>query len=220
MAAATEEMTGSVNEISRQVQELSKIAAEAVRAGGEDRRPHHPAVAKPPRRIGDVINLITAIAEQTNLLALNATIEAARAGEAGKGFAVVAQEVKALAVADRQGDRRDRHPDRRHPERHPGTRSPRSRRSAARSRRISEIAATIAAAVEQQGSATEEIARNVQQAAQGTAQVATNITDVNRGATETGSASAQVLSSAQSLSSESNHLKLEVEKFLTTVRAA
>ena len=60
----------------------------------------------------------------------------------------------------------------------------------------------------------------MQQAAQGTAQVATNITDVNRGASETGSASAQVLSSAQSLSSESNHLKVEVEKFLTTVRAA
>ena len=65
-------------------------------------------------RIGDVVKLITAIAEQTNLLALNATIEAARAGEAGKGFAVVAQEVKALAGADRQGDRRDRQPDRRH----------------------------------------------------------------------------------------------------------
>ena len=58
------------------------------------------------------------------------------------------------------------------------------------------------------------------QAASGTSQVATNITDVNRGANETGSASAQVLASAQSLSSESNHLKLEVEKFLVTVRAA
>jgi methyl-accepting chemotaxis protein len=86
--------------------------------------------------------------------------------------------------------------------------------------RISEIASTIAAAVEEQGAATQEIARNVQQAAQGTAQVATNITDVNRGANETGTASAQVLSSAQSLSTESGHLKIEVEKFLATVRAA
>jgi methyl-accepting chemotaxis protein len=68
--------------------------------------------------------------------------------------------------------------------------------------------------------ATREISRNVEQAAQGTSQVATNIVDVNNGARETGSASAQVLSSAQSLSGESNRLKLEVGKFLDTVRAA
>jgi methyl-accepting chemotaxis protein len=85
---------------------------------------------------------------------------------------------------------------------------------------MSEIAATIAAAVEEQGAATQEIARNVQHAAQGTTQVATHIVDVSRGASETGSASSQVLSSAQSLAGESNHLKLEVAKFLATVRAA
>ena len=163
--------------------------------------------------------LITAIAEQTNLLALNATIEAARAGEAGKGFAVVAQEVKALAgqtakatdeigtqIAGMQMATRD---------------------SVAAIKeiggtigRISEIAATIAAAVEEQGAATQEIARNVQQAAKGTCEVAANITDVNRGAGETGSASTQVLRSAQSLSGESSHLKIEVQKFLETVRTA
>jgi methyl-accepting chemotaxis protein len=85
--------------------------------------------------------------------------------------------------------------------------------------RISEIAATITTS-EQQGGATQEIARNVEQAAQGTSEVATNIVDVNKGARETGSASAKVLSSAQSLSGESNRLKLEVAKFLNTVRAA
>jgi methyl-accepting chemotaxis protein len=73
---------------------------------------------------------------------------------------------------------------------------------------------TIAAAVEEQGAATKEIARNVQQAATGSSQVAANITDVNRGAGETGSASAEVLGSAQSLARESNQLKIEVEKFL------
>jgi methyl-accepting chemotaxis protein len=86
--------------------------------------------------------------------------------------------------------------------------------------RISEIAATIAAVVEEQGAATAEIARNVGEAAKGTTQVATNIVDVNRGASETGSAATQVLSSAQSLASESAHLKVEVGKFLQTVRAA
>jgi methyl-accepting chemotaxis protein len=74
--------------------------------------------------------------------------------------------------------------------------------------------------VEEQGAATQEIARNVQRAAQGTHQVSANITDVQRGAGETGSASAQVLSAAQSLSADSSRLKLEVGKFLDTVRAA
>jgi methyl-accepting chemotaxis protein len=74
--------------------------------------------------------------------------------------------------------------------------------------------------VEEQGAATQEISRNVQQAAQGTMQVSSNITDVQRGASETGSASAQVLSAAQMLSGDSNRLKTEVENFLATVRAA
>ena len=86
--------------------------------------------------------------------------------------------------------------------------------------RISEIAGSVAAAVEEQGAATQEISNNIQQAARGTAEVATNITDVNRGAGETGSASSQVLASAQSLSQESNMLKDVVAKFLDTVRAA
>lgn len=74
--------------------------------------------------------------------------------------------------------------------------------------------------MEEQGATTQEIARNVQEAARGTTEVATTITEVDRGAGETGSASAQVLASAQSLSGESNRLKLEVDKFLSTVRAA
>ena len=78
----------------------------------------------------------------------------------------------------------------------------------------------VAAAVEEQGAATQEIARNVGAAARGTVEVATNITEVSRGAGDTGFASAGVLSSAQSLSRESSRLKVEVEKFLQTVRAA
>jgi methyl-accepting chemotaxis protein len=86
--------------------------------------------------------------------------------------------------------------------------------------RLSEISAAVAAAVEEQGAATQEISRNVQQAAQGTQDVSSNITNVQRGASETGSASSQVLSSAQSLSIESNRLKTEVDRFLATIRAA
>ena len=74
--------------------------------------------------------------------------------------------------------------------------------------------------MEQQGAATQEISRNVQQAALGTQEVSSHIVDVQRGASETGSASSQVLSAAQSLSRDSNRLKLEVGKFLDSVRVA
>jgi methyl-accepting chemotaxis protein len=218
VAAASEEMTSSVQEIGRQVNESSKIAGEAV-SQAEKTDARIGQLSEAASRIGDVVKLITAIAEQTNLLALNATIEAARAGEAGKGFAVVAQEVKALAsqtakatdeiagqITGMQAETRES--------------VLAIKEISGTVRRISDIATTIAAAVEEQGAATGEISRNALLAAQGTAQVAVNITDVNRGASETGTASARVLASAQSLAGESGRLKREVEKFLNTVRAA
>jgi methyl-accepting chemotaxis protein len=218
VATATEEMTTSIGEIGRQVQESSRIAGDAVtQAEKTDARIN--ALAEAAGRIGDVVKLITAIAEQTNLLALNATIEAARAGVAGKGFAVVAQEVKALATQTAKAtDEIGAHIR--------GMQTATQESVAAIKEiggtigRISAIAATIAAAVEQQGAATQEISRNVQQAAHGTSQVASNITEVNRGANETGSASAQVLGSAKSLANESSRLKQEMTRFLDTVRAA
>ncbi|HEY0235596.1 MAG TPA: methyl-accepting chemotaxis protein, partial [Afipia sp.] len=85
---------------------------------------------------------------------------------------------------------------------------------------MSEISAAIAAAVEEQGAATQEIARNVRQASELSAQVAVNIDDVNRGNSETGAASAQVFAAAQSLSKESSHLELEVQKFIAAIRVA
>ena len=218
VASATEEMSASVSEIARQVQELSDIAKQAVQqAEKTDARINE--LSQAAGRIGDVVDLISAVAQQTNLLALNATIEAARAGEAGKGFAVVAQEVKALAAQTAKATEEI-------------STQIASMQTATQDsvvaikdisgtiNRISEIASTIAAAVEEQGAATQEISRNVQEAATGTTQVAGNMTEVNRGAAETGTASAHVLSSAQSLSGESGRLKVEVEKFLATVRAA
>src|SRR4030081_413839 len=184
VASATEEMAGSINEIGRQVADSNRIANEAVdQAQKTDARIAELSLAA--SRIGDVTKLITTIAEQTNLLALNATIEAARAGDAGGGFAVVAQEVKALAaqtakatseiatqIAGMQAATQDS--------------VLAIKEISGTIGRGSEIAAAIAAAIEEQGAATQEIARNVQQAALGTTQVATNIADVNRGAGDTG----------------------------------
>jgi methyl-accepting chemotaxis protein len=86
--------------------------------------------------------------------------------------------------------------------------------------RIAAIAATIAAAVAEQGTATHDISQNAVRAAEGTARIVSDIGEANRGAGKTGSASARVLASARSLASESNHLKVEVDRFLATVRAA
>jgi methyl-accepting chemotaxis protein len=218
VASATEELTASVNEISQQVQESARMANEAV---GQARKTNERVgeLSKADARIGDVVELINTIAGQTNLLALNATIEAARAGEAGRGFAVVASEVKALAeqTAKATGEIGQQIS---------GIQAATQesvnniKEISGTIERLSEISSTIAAAVEEQGAATQEISRNVQQVAHGTIQVSSNITDVQRGASETGSASSQVLSAAQSLSGDSNRLKLEVGKFLSSVRAA
>jgi methyl-accepting chemotaxis protein len=218
VASATERMAGSVDEISRQVQESRKIASEAVsQAEQTDARIHRLLVSA--TSIGDVVKLITSVADQTNLLALHATIEAARAGPAGRGFAVVASEVKALAA---QTAKATEEIARQINEMQTATEESVAsvRQIGATIGRISQISTTIASAVQQQGAATEEISRNVHHAAQGATEVASKITEVNRGAGETGSASDQVLVSAQSLSRESNRLKTEVGKFLTAVRVA
>ena len=218
VAAATEELSSSITEISRQVQESARMANEAV---GQARvtNARVSELSQAASRIGDVVELINTIAGQTNLLALNATIEAARAGEAGRGFAVVASEVKALAeqTAKATGEIGQQIT---------GIQAATEdsvgaiKEISGSIEQLAGIASTIAAAIEEQGAATQEISRNVQQAAQGTEQVSANIVEVQQNATETGTASSQVLSSAQLLSGDSNRLKLEVSRFLSTVRAA
>jgi methyl-accepting chemotaxis protein len=218
VSIATEQLIASVGEISRQVQESTRIAREAV-AQAEATDGRIAELTRAAGRIGDVVKLITDIAEQTNLLALNATIEAARAGTAGKGFAVVAQEVKALAAQTSKATNEI------------GMQIAGVQAATQHSvgsikeiggtiTRIAEIANAITSAVELQAQTTREIADNVAAATGSAAHVAANLGEVNHSASGITSASAQILTSAKSLSREGNRLTAEMESLLTAVRAA
>ena len=216
VATATEELATSIQEISRQVSQSTTIASSAV---DEARRTNTlvQGLSTAAQRIGEVVKLINDIASQTNLLALNATIEAARAGDAGKGFAVVAGEVKNLANQTAKA-----------------TDEISSQITAVQNAtkdavtaiqglgntigKMSEISSAIAAAVEEQGAATQEIARNVQQAAEGTSQVTSSIAMVTQAAGESGQAAREVLTAAGELSRQSERLSAQVNGFLTEVR--
>ena len=218
VASATEELSASVDEIGRRVKESSQIAGAAVRQA-EQTDGRIGKLSRAAQEIGDVVKLITAIAEQTNLLALNATIEAARAGDAGRGVAVVASEGNSLASQTaRATDEISNHI--------MGMQGATQESVAAIKEiggtigKISDIANTIANAVEQQSAATQEIARSVQNVAQGTQEAAASVMQVNRGATETGAASEEVLNSARTLSSESTRLREELDRFMANIRAA
>ena len=217
-ATASNELSQSIVEISRRVQDSNGIAADAVKqADATDQRMAELTAAGD--RIGDVVKLITSIAEQTNLLALNATIEAARAGDAGRGFAVVAQEVKNLAGQTAKAtDEISAHIV--NMQRATGESVDAIKAIGQTIELISEITTSISSAVEEQGTATQNIAQGVQAAAGGTLEVAENIERVARGAGETETTSGQMLRSAHALSEVSIHLRDEVEKFLDSVRAA
>ena len=217
-ATASDELSQSITEISRRVQDSNSVATDAVKqANATDQRMAELTAAGD--RIGDVVKLITSIAEQTNLLALNATIEAARAGDAGRGFAVVAQEVKTLAGQTAKAtDVISSHIV--NMQRATGESVEAIKAIGQTIERISEITASISAAVEEQGTATQNIAHGVQAAAGGTLEVAENIERVARDAGATEATSGQILQSAKALSDVSIHLRDAVEEFLDSVRAA
>ncbi|ASG22681.1 methyl-accepting chemotaxis protein [Nitrospirillum viridazoti] len=218
VATASEELSSSIGEISRQVENSAVVAREAV-VQVDATRGTVDGLADVANRIGAVVQLISDIAGQTNLLALNATIEAARAGEAGKGFAVVASEVKALAAQTAKATDEIAA--------HVGAIQGASGQAVtaigdigATIRRIDEIASIIAAAVQEQGAATQAIVSNVGETARATEEITENIYGVNERAGKTARKSAEVEASSTELTSEAQVLRTQVDAFLAQLRAA
>ncbi|MBI0539376.1 chemotaxis protein, partial [Roseomonas sp. KE2513] len=176
-------------------------------------------LAENAKRIGDVVRLIGDIAGRTSLLALNATIEAARAGDAGRGFAVVASEVKALATQTARATEEI------------GGRIAAIQASTSQAveaigsvaqvvDQISGITTGIAAAVEQQGAATEEISRSVQHAAIGNQRISALMGGIHADSIGTSRAASELAGTARDLWTQSGVLRLAVDRFLADVRAA
>ncbi len=218
VAAAAEELSASIGEISRQV----RIATETVDAASRNAHVTNDKIAslaEAATRIGDVVSLIQAIAAQTNLLALNATIEAARAGEAGKGFAVVASEVKSLASQTGKAT-----------EEIAGQINAIQMSTSEAVAAIREITATmtevdsstnaIAQSIVEQGHATAEISENAQRAAEGTAETARETNALSRVVGETTQSAAQVLAVSRDVSGQAANLREAVDRFLKDVLAA
>jgi methyl-accepting chemotaxis protein len=218
VAAAAEQLASSVQNIKERVTTSTRIAEDAVQSAKRTDETVQ-TLMESAGRISEVVTLIKAIASQTNLLALNATIEAARAGDAGKGFAVVASEVKALAsqtakATDEIGS-------------HIASIQTATEHAVKAIgeithtiKEISGIATTIAVAIEQQGSATQEISRSVNQAAAGSQEVARNVDGVSGMANKTGETASQMQEASGTLGRQSDILRGEVERFLTAIRAA
>jgi methyl-accepting chemotaxis protein len=216
-AVAADELASSIGEIGRQLEQTNSVVRQAVsEARATDGEIE--ALAAAAQKIGDVVKLIRDIAGQTNLLALNATIEAARAGEAGRGFAVVASEVKTLAVQTAeateeiaaqilavQGSTQSA--------------VEAIRRMAERMAEIDRYTSSVAASVEQQGAATNQISHSVTSAAQGTDMVADVLSKVASAATETRASARTMLETSRAVEAAIADLRREVESFLGKVAA-
>ncbi|MEQ5774272.1 MULTISPECIES: PAS domain-containing methyl-accepting chemotaxis protein [unclassified Thalassospira] len=216
VASATEELSSSINDISKRVNQSSRIITTAV-SEAQETNSKIEGLAVAAQKIGDVVKLINDIAGQTNLLALNATIEAARAGDAGKGFAVVASEVKTLATQTARATEEIANQIKAIQDETQN--SVQAIQNISRTiNEVDEISAAIAEAIEQQGAATREISASVQQAAHSTEAAQANIHAVTQAADETGRAAGRVQAETSELAKNGDKLRDQVAEFLRSIR--
>ncbi len=215
VAAAAEELSQSIAEISNPLMQMSEVVRLAT-TEAQATNQEIAGLADGAQKIGNVVRLIRAIAEQTNLLALNATIEAARAGDAGRGFAVVAAEVKSLAVQTAKATEEIAD----HilaVQTSTGGAVEAIRRIALRMQAINESASAASAAVEQQNAATGDIKHNVTSAADGTNAMAAVLGEVAGATTETRASAQTVLGASETVAKDIAKLRANVEAFLAKV---
>jgi methyl-accepting chemotaxis protein len=218
VASATEQLTASIAEIGSQTTKTSAMA-ETADGQARDATRRIQLLKAAADKIGEIVTLISDIAEQTNLLALNATIEAARAGEAGKGFAVVASEVKNLASQTARATDEIRQ---KITEMQSGVEStvPAMQTISSTIAELTDIAASVASAGEEQSAATQEISRNVREAAQGTEQVSSNVDGLKQASQSTAAAADQVASTSKQIAERSETLNRKIESYIREMQAA
>ena len=211
VSTGAEQMGSSIREIAHSTSEASRVTLHAVEVT-EATTLLVTRLGTSSLEVGEVVKVITSVAEQTNLLALNATIEAARAGDAGKGFAVVANEVKELArkTAQATGDITAR------------IEAIQADTAGAVAgigeigdvvRRVNDYQTTIASAVEEQTSVTQEMSRSVTEVAAGSSEIATTIVDVAAAASQTSIAVVESEAAGADLARVSGELRGLVGQF-------
>ncbi len=211
VAAATEELSCSIREISDQAHRTNAVVEAA---DNEAKRTNQDVgrLASAAEEIGSIVAVIRSIADQTNLLALNATIEAARAGESGRGFAVVAAEVKELSAQTAKAT--DAIAEQIHAIQDSTSAAVGAIQSV--SGKVGEIQAftgAIAAAVEQQTAAAQEIANNVSLAATASEKAARSSSEVSQSATQTKQQAASLSKVSTQLSGLASQLSAALKDF-------
>lgn len=215
VAAATEQLSGSIREISDQALRTNAVVKAATHEATKTNQ-DVADLASAAEAIGSIVAVIRGIADQTNLLALNATIEAARAGESGRGFAVVAAEVKELsaqtakatdAIADQIHAIQDS----------TGTAVGAIQSVASKVAEIQAFTSAIAAAVDEQTAASQEIANNVLRAAGASEKAAKSSGEVSQVAVQTKEEAASVTSVSLRLSDVSQQLSVAVKDFIAAI---